>query len=113
MENVTEMEQYQLANTTLDSAINLFLLEKEGQTPDNNGYLERQSNRVTTSLAALNSMKFAMGQPFNTPTIRVACLLDWGLYRQRFSLDGLDNLQFILQQLRDWQIFADTAPPSA
>ena len=113
IEDTAEMERYCLAGTALDTAINLFLLEREGQTPDNNAYLARQSSRVQTTLAALDSLVSADDGEIDVADLRIACLLDWGLYRQRFTLDGLNNLTALLERARAWDVFANTAPPPA
>lgn len=111
--SVAEMEHYQLAGTVLDTAINLFLLEREGQTPANNDYLERQAQRVESGLTALNDQHYSDAAPYTVAQIRTACLLDWGAYRGRFSIDGLENLQRLLSEIQQWAPFADTAPPPA
>ena len=112
LHKVDEMERYQLAGTTLDTAINLFLLEKEGQVPSNNAYLRRQSNRVASALSALNDLDFNQVAPYDAATIRIACLLDWGLYRQRFSLEDFARLRSLLETMKRWNPFIDTAPPA-
>jgi glutathione S-transferase len=112
IDNTADMEQFCLAGTALDAAINLFLLEREGQTPENNPYLARQAARVTTTLAALNSLTYPEQPPYSVADIRLACLLDWGLYRKRFSLDEFGQLSEFLHRIRQWPPFADTAPPA-
>ena len=44
--DTTDFDQYCLVNTAMDATINLFLLSKEGVTPDNNGYMKRQHERA-------------------------------------------------------------------
>lgn len=115
IQSVDEMEHYCLAGTALDSSINGFLLEKEGQTPENNAYVARQARRVGAVLVALNEKHYSTRQSpnlsYNVAEIRTACLLSWGLYRRRFSIDGLDNLQRFLDDVNRWSPFANTTPP--
>ncbi len=110
--DAAEMDHYMLAGTGLDTAINLFLLEREGQTPANNDYLARQSARVETTLSALNKYDYESSSSLNTAETRTACLLAWGLYRSRFAIDGLDSLSALLERANQWQPFIDTAPPA-
>ena len=42
MEKVEQLERYALCNTLLDTAINLFLLERDGLGPTDSDYLARQ-----------------------------------------------------------------------
>lgn len=106
------MELFAMAGTALDTAINLFLLEKEGQTPENNAYLARQQARVESSLVALDAHDLSMAAPYSIAEIRLGCLLDWGLYRQRFSIEQAANLSAFLDAIRSWGPFAETAPPA-
>lgn len=112
IETAQEMEHYSLASTAQDAAINLFLLEREGQTPSNNEYLERQSQRVMTSLAALNDKTYSDTDNYTLAEVRTACLLAWGLYRERFEITEFNTLKAFLAQISDWQPFADTVPPA-
>lgn len=109
--SATEMDGYALANTVLDSAINLFLLEKDGITPDKSAYLKRQSARVTKGLAELNELVAGNTNLHSDFVLRVACLLDWGRYRGRFEFSEFDNLTALLAQANQNELFAETTPP--
>jgi glutathione S-transferase len=51
-------------------------------------------------------------QPLSVDTgLRLACFLDWGLFRQRFSLEQRPALQAYLEQFSDDASFLATAPP--
>lgn len=107
-----ETEQFALANTVLDTCINLFLLENSGVAVSGNAFLQRQQGRIDSGLQALNN--WIPNNPDLTAMDdahwRVACLLDWGLFRQRFSLDNRLNLQMFLTRLQTSEIFKETAP---
>lgn len=110
---VAETELFALANTVLETCVNLFLLEKSGISDPNNGFLQRQQARIDSGLAALDdsvAVKPDLSN-MNDAAWRIACLLDWGLFRQRINLDDTANLRAFLSVVRDWDIFSATTPP--
>lgn len=106
-----QMELYALANTSLDTTINLFLLERDGLTSTNSAYLLRQADRIKSSLAQLEHCELTAALPLSIAETRLVCFLDWALYRNRISLDMHPRLQQFLELANSWSIFADTAPP--
>ena len=108
--DVQEFNRYCTANTLLDTAINLFYLEKENLTPKTSTYLSRQQSRMETGLAELNKITYASAAPWNDADIRIACFLDWALFRQRITLDAYPNLQKLLDSIRSYPHFAATVP---
>lgn len=114
--HVAQMELYTMANTAMDSAINLFLLERDGLTPANTPYLERQKNRVESLLAVLEKMpEIALGQSpaeYDDSQIRLGCFLDWAQFRERINLSGYVKLLGLVAQLNDWELFSATSPDS-
>jgi len=111
--DVQDFELYSLANTTMDTEINLFLLTKEEGDFSNNGYLQRQRARVQSGLEQLNKMMHHADYTdhhFSDGQIRLACLLDWGLFRNRFSLEEFTALDGFLLTIRGWDVFAGTSP---
>lgn len=117
-------ELFCMATTVLDTAINVFLLELvEGITvdktaavdsasigPGTQNFIQRQHDRIAAGLSHLNEQTLAMQAPYTDGELRVAILLDWGLFRQRISIDELPNLSRFLDNIRKWQPFAETAP---
>lgn len=112
IDSADEMELFALANTTMDAAINLFLLELDDLTPANSRYLARQSKRIDASLAALDAMPLAVKWPFNHAQLRLACFLDWALFRKRIDIAPFPELQRFVAMARTNTKFADTAPPA-
>jgi len=108
--NVQEYNSYCTANTLLDTAINLFYLEKENLTPKTSTYLARQQSRMETGMTELNKLKFSTAAPFNDAELRIACFLDWALFRNRITLDAYPNLKVFLDNIRRYPHFASTAP---
>jgi len=111
-EDVGEFENYTLANTALDTAINLFLLGKEGVVAADVPYLARQQMRLDKVLKELDGRVDPSTALANDASLRCACLLDWARFRQRFSLDGLPALQALLAAADTEPLFLDTAPPA-
>ena len=109
--DIEDYENFALTNTVLDSSINLFLLEKEGFGPDQIKYLGRQNNRVQNGLKELNRRIVPNQGITRDSALRCACYVDWALFRNRISIDGLDNLQGLLDVANDVEEFAATAPP--
>jgi len=99
-------------NTVLDAAVNLFFLElKDNILPTEGSYLERHRERVLSGLQYFNEQEYSAKAPFTDGELRLACFLDWGLFRKRINIDGLDNLQTLLNAARSYDVFAQTAPP--
>lgn len=111
LSDVHEFDAFCLVNTSLDACVNLFMLERDGIGIDQSAYLKRQSQRVSSTLEQLNSLTLPESAPFDDMHLRLACYLAWGLYRQRFNLEGLDNLTHFLQRMNEYEPFSQTAPP--
>ncbi len=102
-----------LSNTVLDSAINLLMSKRlDGLEPAQSKYLARQAARIDTGLADLENRELSAQLPLNDAEIRLACLLDWGLFRNLFSLAPYPRLQVFLDLARSWSAFSETAPPA-
>lgn len=113
--DVRDFELYCLANTALEAELNLFFLAKDNISSEGNPYLQRQRSRVRSILLHLDA-EFGLFSSDNEPSLtdgelRLACFLDWAIFRQRFSLDGLDKLKALLLRARENQHFIASAPP--
>ncbi len=109
--SLADFDLYLMADTALDSAVNLFLLEKDGVTPEKSPYLKRQSERITGILAALDSAAAAAPNPlYSDGQLRLGCFLGWALFRQRLTLDGYPHLTALLAALDRYPPFAATHP---
>ncbi len=109
-ENVLDFNNYCTANTLMDTAINLFYMEKDGFTPKHSAYLTRQQARLQSGLAQLNQLPFAKKTHFNDTELRIACFLDWALFRERITLKEYRNLATFLDDIRQYPVFASTKP---
>lgn len=109
--SVEDLDQFCLIDTLLDSSANLFFLELNGLKPAEHPYLQRQQQRV------VDGLKYLDGQPLSRVgsnvdvMLRLECFLYWGLFRKRFSIEGLANLQKILREANEDPMFESTAPP--
>jgi len=110
MPDVEKFNAFCAANTLMDTAINLFYLEKDGVTPKESAYLARQQSRLQTGLAELEKLSFSSAAPFDDTELRIACFLDWALFRNRITLDAYPNLQKFLAGIRQYPHFASTVP---
>ena len=95
-----------------DSTLNLFLLEKDGLTADNSGYLKRQQSRIESGLDALNDAAVTEGE-LNDAQLRIACYLDWALFRERINIDQHQSLKGMLSHADNIEGFAETNPRNA
>lgn len=110
--SVMDQELFALSATVLDTAINLFLFERhDGLLPGASKYLTKQAARVSSGLHALNEGPLSESVPLGDASIRLACVLAWGRFRNRFTLDGFERLSRFLDLADSWEPFAKTAPP--
>lgn len=100
-----------LISTLMDSAINLFYLEKEGIDSQQSSYLQRQQQRVEAGLYHLEEICPADADLFNDAQLRLGIFLAWGQFRQRFSLASRPKLQSFLTQCDSDAHFIATKPP--
>ena len=105
-----DFENFTIANTLTDSAINLFLLENEGFGADRVNYLARQKARVDHGLIVLDKRIDPQAGTTKDSTLRCACFIGWGLFRNRFRIDGLSNLEQLMEIANRDEHFAATAP---
>ena len=110
--DVTDYDLFCMANTGIDAAINLFLLTNEGFDIGESKYLTRQGKRVESALDALNEAVGANPSELTDGLIRVGCLVEWGLFRNRFDIDSRPNLQALLAMANQDAAFSGTAIPA-
>jgi glutathione S-transferase len=112
--DIKDFDLYLLASTALDSAVNLFLLERDDVTPASSDYLKRQQQRIQQCLQHMDQIMqpllSGLQEPFTDGVLRVGCFLSWALYRERLGIAGQANLQKLMQQLDEYASFAATHP---
>ena len=84
LEDPAAFDRFLMVNTALDSTVNLFLLERDGLTPDEVPYLARQRDRVDSCLAELDR-RFHGLDPSGDDGLRLACYLSWAKFRERLD----------------------------
>lgn len=111
--DIHDFDLFCMVNTMLDATMNVFFLERfDGIQAADSQYLGRQQKRVESALAEINSQSLPATLPLGDAHIRLACFLDWALFRNRITLAGHANLSTFLELARSWPVFACTAPPS-
>lgn len=101
-----------MTNTILDACINLFLLVNiDGLFLSNSKYLQRQKARVESGLVALDSKLVCDSLPLTDGQIRLACFLEWGMFRKIIDITGLQNLAKLVALAQSDKNFVLTAIP--
>ena len=109
--DINDFNLFCLANTLLDTAINLFFLEKDGMDESKSKYLSRQTNRIQSLLKEVNKLSLPHQAPYLDSQLRLACFLDWGIFRARISLEEYPNPLNFLQTIGENDSFYETQPP--
>ena len=109
LSSAQDAEMFFLADTALDTGINLFLLEKDQIVESH--YLDRQRARMDTSFAALNKMAEGWDGSLSEGVLRLGCLLTWVTYRKRYDFSAFSALVAMDEKLAADPFFAATAPP--
>ncbi len=109
--DIMQLELYCLINTLADSTINLVILEKNGLDTQTNTYCIRQAARIQDGLDNLNHRQLSKDNMDIDSYWRLACFLDYGLFRNAFDLKGRQHLQALLDNARLDSLFKLTEPP--
>lgn len=112
MATAKELDEYCLANTALETTVNLFFLKRDGVDTDAFEYTRRQAARIQSTLEELNKLNLPTQAPYNDAQLRLACYLGWALFRNRITLDKLPNLQAFLAGINQHPPFVETMPPA-
>jgi glutathione S-transferase len=105
------LDMFCLVNTLMDSAINLFLLQRNGLNTETNPYFDRQRARIETGLDYLENLTFDLASLDEDAKLRLQCFLAWGIFRERFTLAKRPLLASILTIAQSDNIFTLSAPP--
>lgn len=101
-----------VTNTMLDTAINVFLLEKDGLTEEISPYFGKQKGRIEAILAEIDGRVGSGGYQLSEGIIRIGCFLEWALFRKRIDITPHRNLAALLEYLRSMPEFQATAIPA-
>ncbi|MDX1706578.1 glutathione S-transferase [Pseudidiomarina sp.] len=105
-----DFDLFCMVSTAMDTEINLFLLERDGLTPEHSAYLQRQRDRIDSILADLNDRELPTEGPYTDGQLRLACYLSWAQFRQRLDIHQWPALQQFLVSLNSQPWFANTHP---
>lgn len=112
MPELLDFEVFNMTNTVLDATVNVFFLEKfDNITDQQSTYITRQKARVLSGLEGLNEIELSTQLPLSDGLLRLACFLDWGIYRERIDINKLTNLTRLLDVARTDTNFIKTVPP--
>ncbi len=114
--DIRDYDLFLLVNTAMDSTVNLFLLEKDGVTPADCGYLVRQKGRVEDTLAYLDrhlGNEYSSIDSASDGMIRLGCFLSWALFRERISLGDHSALAEFQRQFESDPAIAATHPENS
>jgi glutathione S-transferase len=108
--DVLDYDLYCFASTIMDSAANVFYLEKFGLKESDNAYVARQNARIKDGFDYLNQLTFSTTLPLSDSELRIACLVDWAIFRNRFDFSAHKNLQALLALANTSAAFEQTHP---
>src|SRR5437667_2172221 len=97
-----------LVEGALDAAINRFYLLRD-KLPDQ-GYVTRQADRVTTTLAWLDAHAPAFARPLSAATLSLGCALDWIAFRAMADLSRYPRLAIFREAWAASGVGAGTEP---
>lgn len=109
---LSDYDRYAMVNSLLDTAVNLFLLERSGITEVQAEYLGRQKARLETGLAALNQSVTPEQALAKDCHIRCACFVAWAIYRDRLEFSPYPQLLALAETASKDDLFSRTAPPA-
>jgi glutathione S-transferase len=102
-------DRYLMVDTAMDATVNLFLLEREGLTPEAVPYLARQRDRIGSSLVELDR-RFADVDPSGDDGLRLACFLSWASFRNRIDPEPHAVLRAVVAAWDADPVFSATHP---
>ena len=106
--SVHGLDVFCLVNTLMDSAINLFLLERNGLDTQTNPYFDRQRARIEAGLDHLEKLQLNTQTLDLDAKLRMECFLAWGIFRERFTLDSRPHLHSLLTTANQSSLFKQT-----
>jgi glutathione S-transferase len=105
-----QFDVYCLINTIMDATINVFYLENEGTSSDENIYIQRQTTRINDGLKHIEKLLVKARINDADAVLRLACFLDWGIFRNRFSIETFTHLRAFLAVYDNDPFFKATHP---
>lgn len=110
--DINAHDRFCLITTLLDTTVNCYLLAQDGITPAQSPYLTRQQQRIERVLAELQAGAPAYWNLEEDADLRLACYLEWAVYRDLVDLTHFERLTALLKQVSDDAHLRATAPPA-
>lgn len=108
--DIVEFDQLCALNTLMEAAVNLFMLAKEGITPETSNYLKRHTGRIESGLSLFEGLPLPMQAPYTDTELRLGCFLAWARFRQFYDFSHFAKLTEFLIQMETYPPFAATRP---
>lgn len=106
-----ELDEFCMATTALDSTINLFFIERDKIDINKIPYLQRQAERIQSTLIELNVLSLPLKAPYNDAHLRLACFMGWAKFRARVDFSTHKNLENFYEYIMNYAHFKNTQPP--
>lgn len=106
---IRDYDRFCLVNTAADTCVNLFVLSRDGVTPETSAYMKRQRDRVESILQLFDQEQGEL-RLNNDADLRLMCYLDWALFRDLINIDRHKQLTAWLERARQQPEFVATAP---
>jgi len=108
-----EQDEFCLANTALDTTVNLFFIKRDGVDIQAVPYLQRQAARIESTLAELNRLDLPLCAPYTDAQLRLACYIGWCKLRKQVDFSPYPNLEGFYLAVLDYPHFQSTQPPQS
>lgn len=109
--DASDLDFFCTVNTALDTAVNIFQFERDGIITG--AYLDLQRDRLAGLFHELNEKPSHFDGQWTDAWIRLACLLGWVRFRDRYDVSQHPSLECFLAGADRWSLFAETTPPKA
>ena len=103
-------DHFCLVNTMMDAAVNIIRCSLSGTNIEENAHLKRHGDRIKHGLDELENLDLPQSINDNDFALRLACFLDWALFREQISLDNHLKLKSFLNTANTLELFSSTSP---
>jgi glutathione S-transferase len=107
-----ELNKFCLVNAALDTVVNLFFIKRDGVDITQIPYLQRQADRIQSTLEELNNTAFSMQAPYDDADLRLGCFISWAKLRNQVDFSVFSNLEKFYEGILGYDAFVKTKPPA-
>lgn len=110
-----ELDEFCMINTLLDATVNVFFLERDGVKAGEVPYIQRQIDRIDSTLTELDNKTLPMQPPYSDAELRLACFIGWAKFRNRAGFSATEtseykNVEAFFNAANQQEFFKLTAP---